>query len=98
MLQRWEEFLILYETVDKAFYLSKSHPKSFNMPILTKEYQKAMDMKSAFIKNISKEVNDFCSNNKATYTVIIDDFKNLINFINTNVKIMLNSSGENKAN
>ena len=85
MFQRWEEFLVLFESVDKTFYMSKSHPKSFNTSAISKEYQKVMDMKTSFIKSIIKEVREFCTNNKDIYNIIIEEFKKLINVVNTNV-------------
>jgi len=88
---RWNEFLVLFENVDKANFNSKSHPKSFNIPALNKEYQKIMDMKTLFVKNFQKEINDFCQNNKSIYTIIIDDFKTFINYINMNEKHKLSS-------
>ena len=85
MFQRWEEFLVLFESVDKTFYMAKSHPKSFNTSAISKEYQKVMDMKTSFIKSIIKEVSEFCTNNKDIYNIIIEEFKKLINVVNTNV-------------
>ena len=88
--ERWLIFLILFEKVDKANFFSKSHPKNFNLSLMNKEYQKIMDMKTTFIKTFSKEISEFCNNNKEIYYVIIEDFKVLLNYVNTNVFLNLN--------
>jgi hypothetical protein len=85
-----------FEKVDKANYLAKSHPKNFNQSALNKELQKVMDQKTNFIKNFQKEIALFCSEHKNVLNNVIEGFKNLLNFVNTNVKFSLNSRKKTK--
>ena len=82
---RWEDFLKVFEVVDKANFLAKSHNKSLNSPVLYKEYQKAVEMRMDFVKNFQKEISNFCSENKNIFSSCVEGFKNLLNLVNTNV-------------
>ena len=83
---RYNEFIQLYENVFKA----KNYAKNQNLPDLNNymvELKLAEKMKEKFDKNLMEESNK-CSNNYVnSLNAILDEFKEIILFLNNEVNI-----------